>query len=281
MEFVEQHPLIPVVNLPTGVGLMAQQVSGEDEQIVEFELAFVATLLRCLQGKVTQLGSEPLLADRVGGGEAPVDGIDDAAIASSDGVERRPGIRRPMLRGSAYGRLLTPLRDAVQCVELLALVGTGIQFCGELNERCPHLDLRVRRRGGERMGELIDVHQQVAKLQVERFRPLGGHSVTDEVPVLLEVASKLAQRVDLHVGALDQRDQRLAGRIAEKVVDKFAPAFFESDLATDFIGYGKPRRQPDIEREVTQYSRRKSVHRSDGGLVEICERSGQWCAVFG
>ena len=285
LELVEEDALVPVVQHPADAGLRGDEAPGEHEQVVELERALgrplrgrfehpapehraehldtaIAYLLeqRRAPRRRTPAGWRARWRGPRGRGRPASTSPSSRSSSSSDtGLRVRRGVGRghprPCSRASCVGE---PTAGAASRSAWLSSSGTGVSHRDEHppEERCRH-----RGPTGPGRRESTRVFDEVPVL-VERRRDPPAADLDPEVVELAEL--------DEFAAAVD--DASRGRRVVEQSVEQRFPAFFEGQMALEFVEHGEPGRKAGRHRQVVEQSSGECVQGADRSVVESRQR---------
>ncbi len=272
LELVDQQVAVALPQGPPhgrAVLGVAQHVAGEDQQVVELELAGPAPLVRGLEGEAPEVDGQPphgLVADLA----SQRDGlVADRAEAQLEGGQVVAGPVALLAVGAAA-------RHLAEQRELGVLVAGGVDPAGpgfeplELGQQLVVVVTAPVALGDDR----ADLGEQ----PVERSGPVrdlarrGRGVVAGEVPVLVERQGHEPQAVGADAARRGEQERPFDGRVGEQLVEEAAPPVVERDRRRDLVEDLDPRGQAGLDRVLAEDPLGEAVERPDRGPVEVVER---------
>jgi hypothetical protein len=248
---------------------VAQHVAGEDQQVVELELACPAPLVGRLEREAPQVDRQA--RDRRDGHLAPqrAGPVPDVLVALLEGGEvvARP-VGRPAV-GAAARCLAEQPELGVLVAGRLDPAGPGLEV-GELGQQLVVLGAASVALGDDR----IDVGQQAVE-PAGPVRDLAGRrrgAVAGEVPVLVEGERDQPQAVGTDAARGGQEERALDRRVGEQLVEEAAPPVVERHRRRDLVQHLDARWEARLDRVLAEDALGEAVERPDRGAVEVVER---------
>ena len=265
LELVDQQA--PVARRGGGprLGVVPQQVAGQDEQVVEPQPALESTLV----GVGARERREPAGQHRERAAALLVEDVDTEALDVGAGLTGRVDV----VPAALLAPVALPVRDGLDGREHVELVGRGGEGVTDRRER---VDVR-REQVGVVVASLPPDRQKV----VDRLAQVRGAQRWDRrragrprqaVVVLAERERDGSQPRHGQAGRQPHGEHRLQVAVREEGVDQRGPVLLEIHAGLDRLENAEARRQPDLEGMLAQQARREAVQRRQRGLVELVER---------
>ena len=275
LELVEEKPGIALVQGSSRGSAGAQQAAGQHKQVVELELALIASRVRCAQCEIAQ-HDEPLrehvincsLAHRLG-----------LLFNLGARVAHRGDIDPRALLADPAAIPFAPLADEPE--ELIIVVfriggPKRVQFGRDGQEMAEQRVFGIVAVVNKPQGT---VDRAVQRGTVERHRRgwRGKHEVFETIPIRIEHRCYVFERdpmlgMQRNADTPKTDDECLVGGVGLPHRDRVVPALLEREGGLHVVKHRHARGDGNLDRMLRQDALREGVHRGDRSAVDVGQR---------